>query len=84
MTSSVPAAVESELSISFAAGNGCMTVTPVRGGGNDCSRNANSVSSLDSVLIGGSRLRTASVSACDNVVVGARLVAGRSSGCSVP
>ena len=33
MTSSDPAAVASGATISFVAGNGCMTVMPVRGGG---------------------------------------------------
>src|SRR6185369_2181164 len=81
---SVPAEVESEGVVSLAAGNGCMTVTPVRGGGNDCARNAKSVSSLVSLLIGGRRFRTASVSAVDSEVAGAGVVAGRVSGCSGP
>ena len=70
--------------ISLVAGNGCITVMPARGGGNDCLLHAKSVSSLVAVVIGGSRLRTASVSALDNNVAGTELVTGRTSGCSAP
>ena len=80
MTSSVLAEVISGGESSFAAGNGCMTVRPVRGRGNDGVRSTKSVSSLDSLLIGGSRLRTASVSMADNEVAGAGVVGGRTSG----
>src|ERR1044071_8510915 len=61
-----------------------MTVTPVRGGGNDSPRNAKSVSSLVSLLIGGRRLRTASVSTVVSEVAGGCVVVGRFSGCAVP
>src|ERR1044071_8400071 len=84
MTSSGPTLVERGGATSSGAGNGCITVMPVRGGGNDCWGNAKSVSSPVSLLIGGRRLRTASVSALDNEVDGASFVAGRASGWSVP
>src|SRR4029079_3754210 len=84
MTSSGPTVDEGGGTTSFAAGNCCITVRPVRGGGNDCWRNAKSVSSLVSLLIGGRRVRPASVSALDNEVDGARFVAGRTSGWSAP
>src|SRR5678816_490746 len=84
MTSSGPTVGELGGTTSFVAGKGCITVMPVRGGGNDCWRKAKSVSSPVSLLIGGRRLRTASVSALDNEVDGARFVVGRTSGWSVP
>ncbi len=55
-------------------------VLPVRGGGRERSRNANSCESFESTLIGDKRLRMASVSLCDSSVDVAGFVAGLCSG----
>src|SRR2546421_650883 len=66
----------------LAAGNGCLIVSPVRGGGRDFSRNAKSASSLGSMFRGGRRRRIACVCVSDRRVAGATLFTVRASGWS--